>query len=235
MGTRVRLVRSLREWVKHVLLRPWMFCAGPSEPARIALTFDDGPHPIHTPEVLQELERFGAKASFFCVGERLREHPRIAAEMRRCGHEIGNHSMTHAEFATIGFAAIADEFDRAFALRAGDGARVVVPHLVRPPKGIINASVLRYCSKRRVRIAYWNRDPEDYAANSAEACMAEFAARPLRAGDIVLLHDKFAHSAALVGQLLQAARALGLEAVTVSTLLGLSSPAMQPAPLGNPT
>ena len=233
MNPTATLSRALRQWIKHVLLRPWMFCTGPSRPARVALTFDDGPHPVHTLEVLRELDRFGAKASFFCVGDRLREHPRIAAEMRQRGHEIANHSMTHAEFATIGSAEITEEFDRAFALAAADGTPIMAQHLVRPPKGIINAAVLHYCSKRGVRIAYWNRDPQDYDTDSAEVCMAEFIARPLKAGDIVLLHDKFPHSAALVRQLLQSVQALGLEAVSVSTLVPFPTAVSQQRALGD--
>lgn len=214
-------LQTLKAWTKRTLLRPWMTCAGPVDRPFVALTFDDGPHPTHTPQVLDVLDRFGAKATFFCVGERLREHPRIVDEMIRRGHEVANHSMTHAEFAGLGYDGIAREFDEVNALRDAGGRPLVSSGFVRPPKGVINAGVLRYCSARHVHIAYWNRDPKDYATHSVGEAMTGFDQQPLVAGDIVLLHDKMPHSAELVEALLSAMQSSRLRAVTVSALLGV--------------
>ena len=61
----------------------------------IALTFDDGPDPVITPRVLDLLDRHGARATFFCIGERVRAHPEIAAEIASRGHRVENHTQTH--------------------------------------------------------------------------------------------------------------------------------------------
>ena len=80
--------------------------------------------------------------------------------------------------------------------------------------------MLRYCAARRVRIAYWNRDPHDYATHAVEEMVGKFRDQPLVSGDIVLLHDDVPHGPQAVDQVLRMMRAAGLKAVTVSTLLG---------------
>lgn len=216
---------GLNQWVRQTLLAPWVSVKGSSRQPAIALTFDDGPHPEVTPAVLDVLARHGVQASFFCVGERLAAQPALAARLRHEGHEIANHSMSHAEFAHIGGPAIAAELDQAFGLRDEAGRPWMVPHLLRPPKGVLNGKVLQYCITRGIRVVHWSRDPEDYAAHNAASVLQHFDARPLAAGDIVLLHDKMPHSAATTDALIRQAQASGLRCVTVSALLGL-----KPAP-----
>lgn len=75
----------------------------------IALTFDDGPSPIYTPQVLAVLEQYGAHATFFQIGNRMRRYPDIVEQVVDAGYEIGNHSMTHPYENKVGFQKMRDE------------------------------------------------------------------------------------------------------------------------------
>lgn len=213
------LSTSTKWWLKRHVLRPWVTCSQPGAGKRVALTFDDGPHPRFTRQVLEVLEAHDARATFFCVGRKLIEHSAMATEMLARGHELSNHSMTHPEFSGLSYEDIVREFDSVFSLVGDTGTALVTRQLIRPPYGTLNRGVLRYCLARNVHVAYWNRDPRDFAATSAEEVLAEFHARPLSGGDIVLLHDNTAHCADVVGGVLALIDAAGLEAVTISTLL----------------
>jgi peptidoglycan-N-acetylglucosamine deacetylase len=209
----------MKRWIRHNVLRPWVVCDVPSAPDRVALTFDDGPNGEVTPKVLDVLERHGAKATFFCLGEKLLKHRELALDMRRRGHELANHSMTHVELAQVGYERTEHEFDEVFALSDPHGKPLIVKDFLRPPKGVINLRVLRYCLSRRVRIIHWSRDPEDFAKDDAGDVVGQFEKSPLVGGDIVLLHDKMPHSAESLDALLRHAHQEGLRCVTISELL----------------
>lgn len=215
---------ALTQWIRRRLLARWVVCRGARAGGEVALTFDDGPHPEVTPAVLDVLDRHGARATFFCVGEKLRKHAALAEEMRRRGHELGNHSMTHAELSRLDLEATRNEFDQVYAMVDVHDRPLIVQDFLRPPKGVINLKVLRYCSARNVRIVHWSRDPEDFARNSASEVLAQFRQRPLVGGDIVLLHDKMPHSAESLEGLLEHMREAGLRCVSVSQLLAASGP-----------
>lgn len=214
---------TVKGWVRSRLLRRWVVCSVPRAADRVALTFDDGPHPQYTRTVLDVLDAHGAKATFFCVGTQLKRHPELAAEILARGHEIANHSTTHAEFAQLGYEAISSELDAVFSLCDDEGKSIAAQRFFRPPKGVINLQVLRYCAGRGKRVIYWNRDPKDFATRGVEEVMAGLGDQPLAAGDIVLLHDKLPHSAASVEKILQRLEGTRLKAVTVSALLAAAS------------
>lgn len=209
----------MKQWIRRHVLRPWVVCHVPSAPGRVALTFDDGPNGDVTPQVLDVLEHHGAQATFFCLGDKLLAHRELALEMRRRGHELANHSMTHAELAEVDFERTEREFDGVFAISDPHGKPLIVKDFLRPPKGVINLRVLRYCLARRVRIIHWSRDPEDFAKDRADEVVVQFEQRPLVGGDIVLLHDKMSHSAESLDALLRHAHQEGLRCVTISELL----------------
>ncbi len=213
---------SVKRWIRSRLLRRWVVSRGPDACGQLALTFDDGPHAEVTPAVLDVLDRHGARATFFCLGENLRKHAGLAEEIRRRGHELANHSMTHAELSQIDLEATRREFDQVYAMVDSRGEPLIVQDFLRPPKGVINLKVLRYCSVRGVRIIHWSRDPEDFAKRSASDVLAQFRQKPLVGGDIVLLHDKMPHSAESLEGLLELAHEAGLRCVSVSQLLAAS-------------
>jgi peptidoglycan/xylan/chitin deacetylase (PgdA/CDA1 family) len=152
----------------------------------VALTFDDGPDADGTPEVLAALDELDARATFFVVGEQLRDHPELARRMRDDGHEMALHGMTHRrhdglspEEAQEELGAGIEEFERVL------GAR---PRWYRPPFGRSSPALASVCDELDLELAYWSTWGFDWEPLSA-AEIARVILRDLGAGTIVLLHD----------------------------------------------
>lgn len=149
---------------------------GPS----VHLTFDDGPHPEWTPFVLDQLERHGQKATFFCVGDNIRRHPEVFDRIRREGHSYGNHTMRHESGWTTGTFAYLRSHLECDAL-TGSG-------LFRPPYGRLTKGQARAIG-RRDRIVMWDVLTGDFdAKRTAEDCWAS-TVQALRPGSIAVMHD----------------------------------------------
>lgn len=164
------------------------------------LTFDDGPHPEHTPLLLDLLAERGAHASFFLVGKRVEQYPEIVKRIVAEGHLIGNHSWSHERFGRRPLAEQLHELDRTDAVLAPfDG---MAHHRVRPPQGSLPLSLLISLMRRQRRIAYWSYDSMDYRQPPVAELVAHFRATPPAAGDIVLMHDDNALAHAALATLL---------------------------------
>lgn len=199
---------------------------GPSGSGRISLTFDDGPDPEHTPQVLDALERWGARATFFMVGQRVEAHPRLAREVLERGHEVAHHSHTHGLWISFpGQRRLAEDFERAS--RAIAGATGRRPRLFRSPVGLMNPRIAREVARRDMVVVAWTVRPRDGVV-SDPGVVARRVREGLADGGIVLLHD--GRSPHLRAHVPPAARALpailehvaarGWRAVTVSELTG---------------
>lgn len=209
----------IKSMVRACLPPQWVLYRVPHTRDRVALTFDDGPHPEYTARISSLLKREGASATFFLVGERARQYPRLVAQLLADGHELGNHSMTHAEFDGMSLPCLAEEIEAPYRLRDDRGAPVLANRYFRPPKGVLNARVFYYCVRRGYRVVMWSADPKDFRAPSADAILGYFDTRPLTGGDIVLLHDKTDATLAALPALLAELRMRGLAPVTLSQLL----------------
>lgn len=152
----------------------------------MALTFDDGPDPVHTPRLLDELARRGVPATFFCVGEAVRAHPEIVRRMVAEGHTVGSHSASHRYSSTLAFRdRVADFRDGRRALEAVLGRRV---RLFRPPHGDIDLLTAIAIRVAGLRPWLWTADPGDWKSDVDAATIVEELAS-VRDRDVVLLHD----------------------------------------------
>lgn len=153
----------------------------------IAITIDDGPDPDLTPAVLDILDVYGAKATFFCVGDKVLQHPELCRQIVDRGHTVENHSMHHGyllPFCLLGgwFA----EIDAAQqTISAVTGRR---PQFFRPPVGLRNPLLDPVLSRLDLRLASWTRRGFDTVQRRPEVVLAKLL-KGLRAGDILLLHD----------------------------------------------
>ncbi|MCB1885907.1 MAG: polysaccharide deacetylase family protein [Geminicoccaceae bacterium] len=153
----------------------------------VALTFDDGPDPQGTSEILAILARHGAKASFFCVGRRALAHPETVRAIVGGGHSVENHSHTHATaFACKGPWGLAREVATAQgAIRAAAGT---TPRFFRPPFGFRSPFLDPVLARQGLLQATWTRRGFDTAFGDPAALLRRLT-RNLAAGDILLLHD----------------------------------------------
>ncbi len=182
MGPRPRKLQLLR-WIPGAIVKS----RASARDAAIYLTFDDGPHPEHTPRVLDLLARHGAKGSFFVIGDKVRANPDLARRITAEGHLIGNHSNTHPEFRALGLAqqlrelALADQ-----ALAEVGGGR---EPLVRTPRGVLPARLVLELARRGRPIVYWSYDTMDYRRGPPAEVIERLRDEPPQPGDILLLHD----------------------------------------------
>ena len=153
---------------------------------RLALTFDDGPNDPHTLRLLEVLAKHDAKATFFLIGEFVRQRPEIARAIRDAGHQIGNHTDSHPNLIFCSPQKVRQEI--AACDRSIEEATGVKPQLFRPPYGGRTPGVLlaaRACGKSPIM---WSAAGADWKARSAEQ-IAGAIRREVHGGDVVLLHD----------------------------------------------
>lgn len=186
----------------------------------VALTFDDGPSPEETREVLRILAQRQAPATFFLIGRDVEAHPEAAHAIVRAGHEVANHSHTHRRMIFTSPGAATAELDRTDrALRAAGHAG---PIHFRPPYGKKLLGLPLALARRGTTTIMWDVEPESHrgVAGDAEAIVAHTMAR-VRPGSIILLHVMRGQDAsrAAVGPLVDRLQAEGYRLVTVSALL----------------
>ena len=156
---------------------------------RIALTFDDGPDPEVTPQVVSILAQYDSTASFFCVGEKVRTHPEIAILLHRNGHGVENHTNTHPSgFAFFGSRRAGLEIDHASAAILDTVG--TAPAYFRAPAGMRNPWLAPVVEDRGLCLVSWTRRGFDAVARSPERIVHRLK-RNLSQGDILLLHDGF--------------------------------------------
>jgi peptidoglycan/xylan/chitin deacetylase (PgdA/CDA1 family) len=159
----------------------------------VAVTFDDGPHPEGTPAVLDALERAGARATFFLVGEQVDRNPALAAELAAAGHGIAVHGYRHRNQLRLTPGMVRSDTRRGLATIAE--ATGTEPSLYRPAYGIFSAGGLAAVRGVGLEPLLWSRWGRDWAASASAESVAERVTRGLAAGEVLLLHDADHYSA----------------------------------------
>jgi peptidoglycan/xylan/chitin deacetylase (PgdA/CDA1 family) len=154
---------------------------------QICITIDDGPDPLVTPQVLDILDRHGAQATFFCIGQQAQSYPDLCREIVQRGHAVENHTQHHPHlFSLFGPRAIYREIQSAQKTLGGITGRQ--PIFFRPPAGLRNLlldPILAYCG---LRLVSWTRRGYDTREGDPQVVLRRLT-RGLRGGDILLLHD----------------------------------------------
>ena len=192
-----------------------------SDTMKIAITFDDGPHPTLTPQILEILKKYEIQATFFMVGVNVTNYPETAKAVISEGHEVGNHTYSHRAMGKMDPVSIARELeDCEDALEELCEYR---PHLFRPPQGAVNTYVEHCAAAEDYTLILWSLDTRDWECKSTEQIVDEVLSK-VQPGDIILMHDYIGtHSKTpealeiLLPKLLER----GFEPTTVSRLLGL--------------
>ncbi|MCE5168838.1 polysaccharide deacetylase family protein [Paenibacillus profundus] len=173
------LAELRKKYRSHFLLQ------GPSDRKCISLTFDDVPDNHFTPQVLDVLNQYGVKATFFVVGNRAEKYPEIVQRMVNEGHVIGNHSYDHANLPKL-----SDESFRHQVTRTEDIVRGITGQqmrYIRPPYGNISEEQIKWLASQDMLIVNWNVDSLDWKGLTPEQIEANVMSH-LTSGAIVLQH-----------------------------------------------
>jgi peptidoglycan/xylan/chitin deacetylase (PgdA/CDA1 family) len=221
------LITAIGLWPRSQWLGPnWIrLPAAATARGEIALTIDDGPDPLVTPQVLDVLDRYAAQATFFCVGAKAAAYPALCREIVRRGHSVENHSQNHRHhFSLMGAGGITRELQAAQdTLGTITGQR---PLFFRAPAGLRNPFLDPVLARLGLRLASWSARGFDTRVGDASRVSTSLL-RGLKAGAILLLHDgNAARTAAgvpvileVLPAVLQAAASASLRPVTLSQAL----------------
>jgi len=190
-----------------------------TEEKKIALTFDDGPSKQNTREILSILEEYGIKATFFVIGENARRDPERIRSIFDAGHELGNHTYTHAYISKISDSELERE------IRETENVLVeitgVKPVVFRPPGGYYDDASIAKVEKMGYKSILWSLDTRDWSMPKSESIVSKVEGRT-QGGDILLFHDledKRLPTPAALRKIIPYLMENGYEFVTVSELL----------------
>ncbi|WP_224995977.1 polysaccharide deacetylase family protein [Cesiribacter sp. SM1] len=183
----------------------------------IALTFDDGPSAEHTPAVLEVLDKWGATATFFCIGERMEQNKALVRKIKEKGHRIGNHSYTHSNlFSIFGKNMVVDEIEKTNRLiqeLTGEECR-----LFRPPYGVLNPPIAKAAAACGMQVIGWNIRSFDTTTKDYQKVVERVLPR-IGPGAVLLLHDDRENTPKIVDAILAHASRLNLRYIQAQELI----------------
>ena len=196
-----------------------VYCKNSDNSKKIALTFDDGPHPRYTPQILEILEEYGVTATFFVIGVNAENYPESLRLIAESGCEIGNHTYSHTRIDKISAEELEKEIEKCEkAIYSVTGKSTV---LFRPPQGRVPKNLLAVSAKRGYNVVLWSIDTLDWSHNPSDNICSSVMEN-LRGGDIILMHDYVSGkntTCEALRRLIPELLAKGYEFVTVSELL----------------
>lgn len=181
--------------------------------AKVALTFDDGPHPVYTPQLLDGLKERGVHATFFVVGKNILGNEALLKRMETEGHLIGNHTYSHVKLSELDIARACAEVEKTNALICEVTGKE--PEFIRPPFGEWKKAM--ECSFEMIPVL-WDVDPLDWTTKNT-ALVVERVLKDTKPGDIILLHDYYQSSVDAALGIVDALTERGYKFVTVDELI----------------
>ena len=195
-------------------------CSGNRSKKQVALTFDDGPDPRSTPQLLDLLCAEKIAATFFCIGQHVEKNPELASRILSEGHLVENHSFAHSNLINF-YSPKKLRAELALAQAVIEKAGGVAPKFYRPPVGLSNPGTFRVAHALGLQVIGWNIRSLDTVVAEPEKIVARIR-RGLKPGAIILLHDGNIPGEKLlatVKSLLDTLRGLGYEVVRLDKLL----------------
>lgn len=199
----------------------------PTSDNSVALTIDDGPHPLITPLFLDILRKHRTHATFFVVGQKVEECPELLRRTVEEGHEVGNHTYSHPRLSHVSEVEALTQM-RACALAVGKVSGQPM-HLVRPPGGGIAAHVLKAATAANCTVVLWTHNTNDWTLTDPQQIAAN-ALRDLKPGSIILMHQGDMESVHALELILSGIEERGLRVATVGEMLAKSPVKVLPIP-----
>jgi len=195
--------------------------SGPYNKAEIALTFDDGPDPVFTPQILDKLQKYGVKATFFLLGANIEKYPEIVKRIADEGHAIGNHTYSHPKLTEV-----SDEDYHYQIQKADELIQNLVgykPKFFRPTYGAINESQVQWATEKGMMVVQWSIDTLDWKGLSAEE-ITQTVLTEILPGSIILQHNALGvplqGSVDALDQIIPQLQGMGARFVTLPEMFG---------------
>ncbi len=183
------------------------------EPKKIALTFDDGPHPVYTEQMLEVLDENQVPATFFLLGQNIEGHEEVVKEIAEKGHLIGNHTFHHVQITGMSAEQAYEEIDQTSRLieeLTGKGTEYV-----RPPFGTWNTGLE---SELDLIPVMWTIDTKDWTTENVDA-IVNHVVKNAGENDIILMHDSYKSTVEATERIIKLLKAEGFEFVTVDEVV----------------
>ncbi|MBI2251672.1 MAG: polysaccharide deacetylase family protein [Armatimonadetes bacterium] len=183
---------------------------------QVALTFDDGPHPDYTPKLLEILNKYNLKATFFLTGKMAEKYPELVKAEIKAGHNVGNHTYHHVNLTKIPEEIIAIEIKA-----CGDVLKDIIhqpPHLFRPPGGDYDDEVARTAEALGYIMVLWTDNSHDYT-NPRGKNIKERVLNQIENGGIILFHDGVEQTLEILPQIIEYLKHKGYEFVTIDEMI----------------
>lgn len=186
----------------------------------IAITFDDGPHPTHTPRLLDILKQRNVKATFYVIGTNVSRHPQIVRRILAEGHEIGNHTLNHPNLSNMGDDAVNRELTGVITAMRGAAPNYRM-NTMRPPYGALTQRQREWIFRDyRYPTIMWSVDPQDWR-RPGPSVVTQRILSGTRSGGIVLAHDIHGPTIDAMPATFDGLLGRGFRFVTISQLIGL--------------
>lgn len=179
----------------------------------VALTFDDGPHPVYTEKLLDGLKERDVKATFFLIGKSAQQYPDLVRRMAEEGHLIGNHTMNHVQLNRQTYEKALEEIRQSNQIIYQLTGRT--PEYIRPPFGEWSEALSEEVNMTEV---LWDVDPYDWKTRNAATVVSRIR-KNFHEGDIILLHDVYGTSVDAALEVVDLLKAEGYEFVTVEEII----------------
>ncbi|ROT19040.1 polysaccharide deacetylase family protein [Muribaculaceae bacterium Isolate-113 (HZI)] len=174
------LIERIPEWLRKLAKDAVFMIPQREGEKKVYLTFDDGPIPEVTPRLLDLLDSYGIKATFFMVGDNVRKYPELFADVKRRGHRVGNHTMHHLQGLR--------ESKDAYLADVADADRYIGSDLFRPPHGWMKRSQGKALSAK-YRIVMYDLVTRDYSKHLDAGDVFDNVKKYARPGSIIVFHD----------------------------------------------
>ncbi|MFT3701942.1 MAG: polysaccharide deacetylase family protein [Agriterribacter sp.] len=190
-----------------------------SSKMQVAISFDDGPSPAYTPQVLEILKQHNVQAAFFCIGKRVKENEALLKKVHDDGHIIGNHSYSHDLWFDL-FSAGKMTDDLQMMNKAAQNVIGVKPRLFRPPYGVTNPNLKKAIQRGNFIPVGWSIRSMDTVIKDTQKLLSKVTGS-LKPGAVILFHDTSKTTLDILSTFIQQTKAKGYEIIRLDKLLNL--------------
>lgn len=190
---------------------------GKNSEMRLALTFDDGPHPLNTPRILDIFKECESHATFFVQGLFVEKYPHLVELILAHGHQLGNHGYSHLNANEVGSHEYTEDALKGQEVLEAITGKMDCP-LFRPPFGAITIPTFLKLTNSGFRYVLWSVDSRDYFVEDSEALLSVLRSQSFRSGDIVLMHEDCMLTVDAMSRILTHLKSAGFSVGTVDVV-----------------